>query len=175
MQWLGAPPVVSLEVVETGDGRLVLAGPSSTTRFEGGVNAAGGAALALFGARFLRAPAPFIFPVLFLAAGAVSAVVGAVKLTGHCTVVVDGDGVDFRWRLPIGAERSLHIQLIDIACLVVSARTWTVDNDHGGSQTRQDFVLGLRTLDERLIPFESFTTEGAARDRRAQLEGVLLR
>jgi len=175
MQWLDAPPVVSLDVEETGDRRLVLAGPSSTTRFEGGVNAAGGAVMGLFGARFLRVPAPFIFPVMFLAAGAVSLVIGAVKLAGHCTVVIDGDGVVFRWRLPLGPERTLHVELIDIACLVVSARTWTVDNDHGGSQTQQDFVLGLRTLDARVIPFECFTTLHAARDRRAQLENVLLR
>jgi hypothetical protein len=174
MHWVDEAPVVSLDLVDAVDGRLVFAGPSSSTRREGGVNVVGSAVLALVGARFLRAPLPLLFPVMFVAAGAVGVVVGATKLAGRCAVEVDRTGLTLRWRLPALAERRLRISVDEIAWLAVSARAWTVDNDHGGSDVREDFVLAVHTADERVIPFECFPSREAAGIRRAQLERVLL-
>lgn len=175
MHWFDTPPIVSLDVVEAGDGRVVLAGPASATRREGAVNAVGGAVMGLVGARFLRAPLPLLFPVLFVVAGAVSTTVGVARLVGRCSVEVDGTGVLFRWRLLPGRERTLHVPLVDVAFLAITTRVWTTDTDHGGTDVSEDFVLALHTVDGRAIPFACFAAHGDAGVRRAQLERVLLR
>jgi len=173
MQWFTDAPIVSLDVIEAGDGRVVLAGPASATRREGAENAVGGA-VGLFGARFLRAPLPLLFPVAFIVAGAVSLIVGAARLAGRCRVEVDGDGVTFTWRLPTGPEQRLQLPLVDVAFLAITSRVWTTDSDHG-SDVREDFVLALHATDGRVIPFECFASRRDAGERRAQLERVLLR
>jgi hypothetical protein len=176
MHWLDEPPVVSLDVVEEGDGCVVQAGPSSSTRREGAVNAVGGVVMGLFGARFLRTPLPLLFPVAFVVAGAVAVGVGVARLTGRCRVDVPWrDGVTFHWRLPPGPERRLHIPLVDVACLGIETRAWTTEHDHGGSDVHEDFVLALHTIDGRAIPFSCFATRAEAAARRAQLERVVLR
>lgn len=177
MRWLDTPPCAPLDVKEQSASRVLLTGPSATSRLTGGVTAAAGSAIAGFGLRLLRLPIPGparLVPLAFTAVGGGVAALGAVTALSSCSLEASPTGLTITWKVPLRDERRLQLERDSLAALEVTTHHFEGSQEGAGRGMRTyEFRLVAVTKDGRAVELEVFGTRAQAELRRDTLSKAL--
>lgn len=179
MRWFDAPPCVPLDVIEATGERLLLRGPTAGARAVGGFNAAMGGVAAAVGLRLLRLPLPGplkLVPLGFAAVGGVMAAVGASRAVSQVSVEVTARGLDFRWRLGLLPERTLHVESGQLAALEVKTHAHAERSSRFGEGSEvYEYRLVAVTKDGRVLAIDTHGTNAQAELRKQAIDARLRR
>jgi hypothetical protein len=179
MRWINDPPCchMNLELSDPAAGKLLLTGPATSDRVEGGVLGAFGAVFSSMALPFLRAPIPAPLKLMPLAFGLVGSGLGAFGLavaTGKISASFErGKGARVRWTLGPMRERELFIPAKEIKGFEISCISNHSENSRGRISVQILYRLNLVTSTGRAVPFETFQLETQAKMRQEQVEAVL--
>ena len=174
MRWFDSPPCTRLDLTFTSDDRLALSGPSADARVMGGATAAFGGVFAGMSLRFLRLPIPAplkLIPLAFAAVGGGLGALGAASAFSSCKVEAKrGDGLTFRWKLPLREERSLRLHPGELEGFEVTEH----EQRQSGDSVAREYRVVAVTKVGWAVEVESFGTRTQAQLRKEAFKKILL-